>query len=90
MASHTKGPWLIGKDKMIVDADGRPVASMFGRLKDNSEIDGRPETEANRKLIALAPELLDLLLDARVDLAHMGRHDIAGRITEILEDVGVE
>jgi hypothetical protein len=58
---HTKGPWHADADGRIVDAEGRPVASLWGRLKDGSARDGEAETAANRALIAAAPELLAAL-----------------------------
>lgn len=59
MSKHTSGPWSVGgKDKTIIYAgDGHAVASCavyHGRFKDG-------EVEANARLIAASPELLEAL-----------------------------
>jgi hypothetical protein len=54
-SAHTPGPWVIAKD------DNRFIQTV-GRL-DIAEVCNphRPQTEANARLIALAPEMLDEL-----------------------------
>lgn len=60
MATYTKGPWkttdtTIEKTYLIkTDEDNKVIGSFEGSL-------GPKETEANIKLIAAAPELLDAL-----------------------------
>lgn len=59
IGSHTPGPWKAvpcneaGNINDIVNADGYRAAGTFGRTKD--------EQEANARLIAAAPELLEEL-----------------------------
>lgn len=61
---HTPGPWSISRSKMPIDgtfdyaisAEGAPVlAEAFGRTSDG----GWPNSEANARLIAAAPDMLD-------------------------------
>jgi hypothetical protein len=64
MTKHTPGPWEVqsrpdgmgGKD-MIVYADKRPVCDCF-QPYNNSNLE---EWQANARLIASAPEMLDLI-----------------------------
>lgn len=74
--NHTPGPWQIKTigDRIVVEGDrqnnpGYPqrvalVTQHWGRLK--------PESEANAKLIAAAPEMLELLREC------LGTEDQAG------------
>ena len=57
-AKHTPGPWKSYEDDgfinlMVVDAEGYYIAEAMGRTKKNME--------ANARLIAAAPELLEAL-----------------------------
>jgi hypothetical protein len=63
-AKHTQGPWKFDRSKTTHDgeydyaisAEGVPVlAEAFGRSSDG----GRPAAEANARLIAAAPALLE-------------------------------
>ena len=59
MTTHTPGPWRIGRgaqaDPFAIEAEARTVAHVKHA--------GRDQTEANARLIAAAPEMLDALYD---------------------------
>ena len=64
MTGHTKGPWIYindWPDMRIESADGKYLIADY----DTSFIEypGDDETEANARLIAAAPDLLDALID---------------------------
>ena len=69
MSTHSPAPWAIagryGKySDEIVDANGQAVAWAFTRKGDPQIVTGilpHPQGEANARLIAAAPELLDAL-----------------------------
>jgi hypothetical protein len=61
--NHTKGEWIVKKGKLIrrrtqiwIDGDIEPTFEII-----HNEINSR-ETEANARLISLAPQLLDALI----------------------------
>jgi NADH dehydrogenase FAD-containing subunit len=56
MSAHTKGTWRQGGDGSAVFSGARFVASVFPMRDENAE-----ELEANVRLIAAAPELLEAL-----------------------------
>lgn len=61
--THTPGPWataVVVKDfvSVIDEKNGQYIADVYYRSDD----DGNNETEANARLIAAAPELLDALV----------------------------
>lgn len=58
--THTPGPWRVGPvdDTIVTDAAGKEVAAIDG---DYNNPDEWPRMEANARLIAAAPELLDAL-----------------------------
>lgn len=61
--THTPGPWRVGPvdDTIVTDADGKEVAAIDG---DYNSPDEWPRMEANARLIAAAPDLLDALYNA--------------------------
>ena len=72
MAGHTPGPWLIAKpksgarleernDKLIHTQDRKCVAEVFQYQNHNNP---NVATEANARLIAAAPDLLEAAKDA--------------------------
>jgi hypothetical protein len=83
-ASHTEGPWLLEDhcdDYKLVDKDGEFVAYLSASRYPDGRDD--PEQEANCRLIAAAPDLLEALqnimarLDEGVDApGHL--HDVPG------------
>lgn len=60
MAKHTQGPWVTSAtdDTVVVDATGLEVAAIDG---DYNDPDTWPQMEANARLIAAAPEMLEAL-----------------------------
>jgi hypothetical protein len=76
---YTKGPWHIGMKPgpMIYGPLGEQVADLRGgvMLED-------AEDKANARLIALAPELVEVLREVRAD--YRGRND-EGELTEMLD-----
>lgn len=65
MAQHTPGPWTLKEDRTIWGPNGRFVADLNGR-------DLTPTDEANAKLMAASPALLDALSDALFLMATAG------------------
>jgi hypothetical protein len=63
MSGHTPGPWTLHQPGSMRACDGRHDTEDGCRTLVEAEIIGvpRPEAEANAKLIAAAPELLQLL-----------------------------
>lgn len=62
-AAHTPGPWHVGvggnfHSNRVWTEDMRPVAGLCSMGTAPADID--PEAQANARLIAAAPELLDL------------------------------
>ena len=62
MNKHAPGPWKVSPtdDTVVIDADGREVAAIDG---DYNDPDTWPLMEANARLIAAAPDLLEALKD---------------------------
>jgi hypothetical protein len=61
MAGHTPGPWTVGRDFSII-AGSEEIAALY--TNDGAD-DSKPyPVEANARLIAAAPELLEALKDA--------------------------
>lgn len=62
---HTPGPWKMGEDgEVLTDSPNEFLVAM-------SNIH-RPQYEANARLIAAAPELLEALKDAKETLENAG------------------
>ena len=61
---HTPGPWVVGPvdDTIVTAPDGSEVAAIDG---DYNQPDMWPVMEANARLIAAAPELLEALREGR-------------------------
>lgn len=98
---HTPGPWNCER---LIDQQGNPYATHY-----QAHIDigvcmvwappGNAEQEANARLIAAAPEMLDVLklarvmLDAMIAASNGNIHDhcisTAGRIDEVIQKVTV-
>ena len=59
-SKHTPGPWKVSPtdDTVVIDATGAEVAAIDG---DYNDPDTWPQMEANARLIAAAPDLLDAL-----------------------------
>lgn len=57
---HSPGPWRVSltDDTVVIDATGAEVAAISG---DYNQPDEWPTMEANARLIAAAPDLLDTL-----------------------------
>lgn len=62
-AKHTPGPWRVGPvdDTRVEDASGNEVAQIDG---DYNQPDTWPVMEANARLIAAAPDLLEAAMAA--------------------------
>lgn len=58
--SHTPGPWTMNKYDELVAPDGRRIVVWGSGIAFGQRSD---ETEANARLIAAAPELLEMLKD---------------------------
>ena len=81
-AKHTPGPWFIEhldwaqKGHVFISAKDHGELAQVVWLMENDEIMGRnsPEKEANARLIAAAPTMLEALQDCREALRRTG-HD---------------
>jgi hypothetical protein len=59
MSAYSPGPWVCGNFDFVRDAKGNAVAAVYGGWGERLSI---PEVEqANARLIAAAPQLLDAL-----------------------------
>lgn len=68
---HTPGPWSAAHSEktfgVVVCSKGHYVADAYSRSDD----DGNNETEANARLIAAAPELLEALVQAKAEIIEL-------------------
>jgi inactivated superfamily I helicase len=63
MSAYSPGPWVCGNFDFVRDAKGNAVAAVYGGWGERLSI---PEVEqANARLIAAAPQLLEALNAAR-------------------------
>ncbi len=81
--SHTPGPWRthLVDSTSVVDATGDEVAWMQGAYKTDSDVE---RMEANARLIAAAPDLLEALKQVRLHSAmpHTLREQIEAAIAK--------
>ncbi len=78
--SHTKGPWTVDvwdyphKKELVVQAEQYWVASLnWDEGKDNPYTISSEEAQANARLIASAPAMLEALEEASVSMADASR-----------------
>ena len=79
-AKHTPGPWRSTKGARDTVHIGPDVRNDAGRIVAFVSYDGAPvgdgaEADANARLIAAAPAMLDLLCIARDELAQLNQHE---------------
>lgn len=81
---HTPGPWTVGP---VFDNDGEPEIIVehktpFGNLVVACALSGLVGQEANARLIAAAPELLEALqlADAMLEGAHMNADVVCKKV----------
>ena len=78
MSEHTPGPWefsyLNDTERPGIEADRFSVVIFGVRAEDDCGIHGRTEKEemANARLIAAAPDLLEVLEDIKADTGASG------------------
>lgn len=77
-AEHTPGKWKVegsdnpdGSNLIVLDEDGRVIADMC----DSCGVEDCEEAEANARLIAAAPDLLEALRDLHDACAHWEDQD---------------
>ena len=67
MGKHTPGPWIVGNGKNIActiyDKYGQRIANSFDGVMVTQRSDA--QCEANARLIAAAPDMLEALQDCR-------------------------
>jgi len=61
---HTKGIWKIKHTQNVFSETGRLVASCSGHQQNFDEAQNTAENEANARLIAAAPDLLEACKEA--------------------------
>lgn len=73
MSKYTTGPWKLGRNdpEQVYAANGKLIAETYAAA-DNNRIALRSEREANARLIAAAPELLELLKECADHLYEKG------------------
>ena len=93
---HTKGPWIVRRAGFPTDGafdfgiagaiDGRSycIAEAFGRVGD----DVRPDAEANARLIAAAPDMLEALKHLVHWHDQLGPDDVAKATAAIAKATG--
>jgi hypothetical protein len=70
MSSFTPGPWNIFQSiGLEVEADGIPICEIWQRGDEEQE-------QANARLIAAAPDLLEVLLACDEAMGYMSEYDI--------------
>lgn len=97
MSWHTSGPWTVDPGQgdymgAILGASGVPVCT-FGYCTTYYPVEGDPPTDADARLIASAPDLLEALLGIAKDcrrgahesgMSAAGVQDIARRCDEAI------
>jgi len=75
MSGHTKGPWRVAYGREIYCEDQERYPHCLAEVYDTAEaLEGDdPEADANARLIAAAPELLDALREALIWVECMER-----------------
>jgi len=75
-ATHTPGPWVVFPPESceVVDASKRLVASAFYGDQYGKWNIGL--TQANARLIAAAPDLLEVLQDLKESASYWGEYDV--------------
>lgn len=77
MGTHTPGPWKFNKSTMEIYAGGQSICSM-AKFRDGTS--DYPNYEANARLIAAAPELIEALnrYFREMEIGDIGQRDIEG------------
>jgi len=70
MTKHTQGPWHVAAGTGIYDRHNRLIAAIHSPLPQ--------PCEANARLIAAAPDLLEALEEAAASLEDAGKREAAG------------
>jgi hypothetical protein len=70
MSEHTPAPWHV-RTNPIRDDEPRDVVNTSQLIAEVREFYSAGEREANARLIAAAPELLEVLLEARAELSRV-------------------
>ena len=65
MSKHTKGPWGVGTESNGVSPRHVQILNDDGYIATVNYTNSINETNANARLIAAAPELLEALIDCR-------------------------
>ena len=93
MSKHTPGPWTLGKGTVRVRTEEneqghtRLVAECYTTNQGIRYPYDFEEREANARLIASAPELLDVLKDLLYDLDTVDSHALNETVLPIWEDI---
>lgn len=80
MSEFTKGPWVIDFD----DKGGNKYGIVVTSDMVHADICQKITSDANARLIAAAPDLLEDLNSARATLANMKGDDTAGAIERLI------
>ena len=81
---HTLGEWIIVDGDLIESQDGYPIASIF----DGNSIQGGEDAKAikaNAKLIAAAPEMLEVLKSSMPYLEQFALRDILNKAKSVIK-----
>ena len=87
MANHTPGPWYVKRNGVrspVNSEDGRHIAMInYNPMTMPNEMH-----EANARLIAAAPEMLDILIDLQESAQYWSEYgapfDIVNRLTAVI------
>lgn len=81
---HTKGEWKVVHEINVMSKSGRPICACGTQISNESRM-GRDVNEANAKLIAAAPELLEAIIIANEQLTYLNEHNPKKHTTGILD-----
>lgn len=94
MGKHTPGPWRVDPEFIhdIQTSDGRiEIATVYwifnSAIPDRTEYQESEESAANARLIAAAPEMLDMLIDLQESAQYWSEFDVPVGIVDRLNAV---
>jgi hypothetical protein len=83
--SHTPGPWIVTEDSYIRQAEGEKRLYIAALVDIPHRLEGK--TEANARLIAAAPELLEALKVIANRLTKGPRHNGKSKVQQAITAV---
>ena len=85
MTQHTPGPWQMGGELISKEGSNLEIASVWSESANRKLSPRQSEADANARLIAAAPELLEVLLTLLVAVDHK-RYNVRADLDFFLAD----